>query len=929
MVFQIAAALALTLAPVQVQGEAVGTPIEREFALRALFAEVGAEGITRRAAASVLLPLGGPGWSIEFGALDAVQRAGGLAHEGWRSERREVLAPALATLAQPDPNALADRLVVALDSPFSSERSAALDRLARALLEEPSMRGLLAMRLLSLQKAPRAGDALEEFLIRAGSHGGFAAALVHLRSLRTQEPGASLRDVAFDWLRAPIDGDASLSVVWDPTFEAVLELVGAARGEPGARVDRVAWSALAPGFDESDLELISLAAEEIQGRAAAGTLAAREEIEGLGEALLGTAAWESGLRMVSPARGLARLLELPVEDRVEGLDAVDSTRAPFPAEALLGCVAEGDVDLAMTALYVAGRRFAYGAEEALLPVVQRALDVDDEDLVQRAFDWISSRGPAGDAVLLKAWRARVGEGQPSRLQLELLRRLTRDRPTPAFRDTLLLLLRSDDPDPSVIELCGLFEGDDEVREALLAVYWRAIEGVEAADGYLERLLHDGVAAQVAVALGRIGGDREGPLAEGLVRAMELLHGDAARGDARPKFPKRAVMEIARVAPERVARFLGADVPRRVRVEAALQILGSERDGLRETTKAAAAERLVADFAGVDGTLRLRALRALGRAPAGRSIEGLDALLRRLVAQKVSPEARAAVGLAARRKAWELLDPSLVAAIDAPVADEAVFELAREVAMRRADAGGEDLALALGLLGRCDGAIRHSEGGDALDALIALRGALLETCARGLVADARGGAADEAAVERVLLALLRRPLAAARFDLAARLAGEDRLKVEFRWAPELGAFDTLAGAGLGARLLEATPRWSRIDPRLLVALGRRAGTGAVAVQLLEAGLFGLGGERRSRTWERARASAWLALAEALPEEDRWRPAQGLCRDLWTGRVREQVVGALEGERAGGGPVAVRAVLAALEGRPGFEAERAAWGRALPE
>ena len=79
----------------------------------------------------------------------------------------------------------------------------------------------------------------------------------------------------------------------------------------------------------------------------------------------------------------------------------------------------------------------------------------------------------------------------------------------------------------------------------------------------------------------------------------------------------------------------------------------------------------------------------------------------------------------------------------------------------------------------------------------------------------------------------------------------------------------------------------------------------------------------------RAAGWLALAGELPRAERWRAARGLCLDLWTGRVRRQVVGALEGEAAEAGPVLVRVAAAALEGRPGFAAERALWLRALPK
>ena len=103
---------------------------------------------------------------------------------------------------------------------------------------------------------------------------------------------------------------------------------------------------------------------------------------------------------------------------------------------------------------------------------------------------------------------------------------------------------------------------------------------------------------------------------------------------------------------------------------------------------------------------------------------------------------------------------------------------------------------------------------------------------------------------------------------------------------------------------------------------------MAPALIEVGLFALGGERPGRGWERARAAGWLALAGELPGPTLAGGA-GLCLDLWTGRVRRQVVGALEGEAAGAGPVLVRVAAAALEGRPGFAAERALWLRALPK
>ena len=100
--------------------------VDREFALRALAAERGIEGVTRAAAEAILVPIGGPDWAREFAALDAVHRAGGLDGDGVGPARREVEGPALRVLVEPDPGRLAERLLAALDAPHLAWREAAL-----------------------------------------------------------------------------------------------------------------------------------------------------------------------------------------------------------------------------------------------------------------------------------------------------------------------------------------------------------------------------------------------------------------------------------------------------------------------------------------------------------------------------------------------------------------------------------------------------------------------------------------------------------------------------------------------------------------------------------------------------------------------------------------------------------------------------------
>lgn len=908
--------------------------VERELALRALAGERGLEGVTKAAAEASLLPTGGPDWAREFAALDAVHRAGGLHGDGFSPARREVGGPALRVLVERDPGRLADRLLAALDAPQLAWREAALDRLARALLDDPAFRGAFARRVRELERPPVAVHELTGLLTRIGLHGGTAAALERLRTMEGSTPDASWEEWMPAVLPLPFDREAIDALGPAGLPPALMQLVGAARAEPRIVVAAPAWARLAPELDEDQVELVRIAAEELQARRASRALGSAEAIGDAARALLTSPASEAGLRMLEPLEGLAAVLAAERSERVDALEAVDGTASPLPPAGLLACVENGDEDLAMTAIYIAGRRFAYGGERELLGVALRALETGDEDLVPRAFDWISTHAPEADGALLIAWRAAADAGE--RRQLDLLRRLTRERPSPLFRDDLLELLGvGGTPDPSVIELCGLFEDDEEVQAALRGALSRALAALVAAPGYPERLPHDGVASQLAQALGRSPDAATVELlADGLRRTMDLLHGDEARGDARPKFPKRAVLELARARTAEMAGLLGTGVPRRVRVEAGLQILSLEAEPELAT---AAGEALLRDFSGVDGSLRLRILRALARLPRGRLESGLDGLIAAQLRTGATPEARAAVELAAARGRWLLLDPILRMAIDRPAADEEIFELAREIAVRRAGDGAEALVVGTRFLARCDGRIAAAPAPDLHEALLALRGGLLQSCARGVAADARrAGEADHASGRRVgssgravLAAVLARPRAAAREDLAARLEGRELLRVDFRWAAEVAAFTTLAAAGFGDAVLEATPGWSSIDGRVLVSLGRGAKGAAVAPKLIEVGLFGLGGERPGRGWERARAAGWLALAGELPEAERWRAARGLCLDLWTGRVRRQVVGALEGEAAGAGPVLVRVAAAALEGRPGFAAERALWLRALPK
>ena len=542
----------------------------------------------------------------------------------------------------------------------------------------------------------------------------------------------------------------------------------------------------------------------------------------------------------------------------------------------------------MTALYIAGRRFAYGGERELLGVALRAL----------ARRRRRGRGPARLRLDLHArprGRRRAarllarGSGRRGAAPARPRRGTDAGRRSPLFRDDLLELLAGEPRARSV--------GDRTVR----AVRGRRGGPGRAPRGPVPRARRagDGAglsrSARATTAWRRSSREALGRspdaatvelLADGLRRTMDLMHGDEARGDARPKFPKRAVLELARAGSEGVARLLGAEVPRRVRVEAGLQILA--RDATPELA-VGGGPPAAGDFSGVDGSLRLpNPARALSRVPRGRLASGLDRADRRPAAHGRDARARAAVELAAARGRWRPPGRRSSAWRSiGPPPDEEVFELAREVAVRRADDGAEALEVGAQFLARCDGRIAAAPAPDLREALsVAARWspAVVRARARGGRTPGRrcGSRARGTGRARGPGRTRRRPRAPARGG-----ARGPRGAARGPRAPARGLPVGRRGGGLhdpdSRRRGWARRCWRRRrDGRgstggVLVSLGRGAGGAAVAPALIEVGLFALGGERPGRgVGARARAGqGWPSPASSPPE--RWRAARG---SAWT-------------------------------------------------
>ena len=104
--------------------------------------------------------------------------------------------------------------------------------------------------------------------------------------------------------------------------------VGATDRRRGARV-----VAADVELDEDQVELVRIAAEELQARRTSRALGSPEAVEDVARVLLASSAAEAGLRCRSP-RGLAAVPTVEASGRVDALEAVDGTASPLPRAGL-------------------------------------------------------------------------------------------------------------------------------------------------------------------------------------------------------------------------------------------------------------------------------------------------------------------------------------------------------------------------------------------------------------------------------------------------------------------------------------------------------------------------------------------------------------------------------------------------------------------
>jgi len=523
-------------------------------------------------------------------------------------------------------------------------------------------------------------------------------------------------------------------------------------------------------------------------------------------------------------------------------------------------------------------RVRLAAVDALAMILDRTGHGETGALLARAL------GDSDRAVSTRAWRAlcEVGEPEPwsaalhaawRRLdedeRLERLGWMRRERPYRAFRDDLMALgAHPDHRRPPAAELLAPFRGDARVRGVLES--WlredlpRHAEALRTGDAEASDEAERRIQAVVR-ALGEQSPEASCPaieeaLAHSIGRSTEV--GKAAAG----------ALGATRGGRERLGAWLGDEVDRRTRVEAAIA-LASHEDG---ADRSLATGVLIRDYAFAAWDLRVRMLPALGAAGNEQAL----AFLREQV-REGAPEARitALHELAARggpdagrfledtaRRTGDLDTRRLAVRLLAEIDDaEVVAPLARMYSELGAGTFGAEYTP---------------------EELVLLRSDLLTALG------ATG--AFPAELEGEWLAA---PLAAAAAELTSRFLGKDLASRHFVWAGEIELSEHLARSGRIGRALRRSGSWWRLDGRLLVALAEKAAAvpdedaARVAWELYRAGIIALSGEHDrnekrlglarcqlvARAWKAKRWEAFERLASALLCDHR----SGLLPDtVWT-------------------------------------------------
>ena len=771
--------------------------VEREFAIRR-WAQAASEVEPPRADASL---------DMRVSWLRALERAREFPSPGEEVGPLETLS-ALGAQPAPDLSCAALRLglvedadellaaarhalpavrLAALQSPASGlEAAEALVELARDVDERVAESALDRLALLS-SSTPAAGELRARVLAGAGVGAWTGLA----RRFERLDPGR-------EWLAA-LEAQAQ-----EPGQLAIVAALrvrwsrGACSPSDAERI-ALAW----PGPERFE-ELFTAAARVARAPRSVLGLALLERLRLAGDGASALPLLRGSLEALPPAEVLHWLHAQPVLAERIGEDALDATSVhaaelrPVDLEPWLGgersaAIRRAAVALART-LLVDERRGEFG-----------------ESLVAALGD--SDRATSDEAFVA------LCDARPVEPWLDALYRRWRTVEPRRAEALLAELPRGVRLEPFQAELCSIASGGGAAGAAAFELLAPLAPDAGIAGIARERL------GEELAALDRIGLRATELRAAALLRALHEQAGAAAH-DELERVLRRALdrVEVSKVAiwalgqdavgRERLGKWLGADVPRRLRVEAAL--------ARAPHGDARAVAVLRSDWSGCDFELRARALRALD---AGGSAEAL-AWIRRVALDGSENELHRELALdllSARRPAD--VDTLLAVAVD------------RDLDLRR------HALLSLGACGdeRAIGWLRArrtaSVGDIETPEVRTVRELEREAIWMALSA---AQAVDEALVAEWLSA----PLRAAREQVRARFLGRAQGGTEFSWRAELAVAEELARAGRLAPALDASGPWWTCDARLLAALGERAssrGDLASARRLLAAAGVGLLGE----------------------------------------------------------------------------------------
>jgi hypothetical protein len=475
---------------------------------------------------------------------------------------------------------------------------------------------------------------------------------------------------------------------------------------------------------------------------------------------------------------------------------------------------------------------------------------------------------------------------------------------------------------TLAELLASFSGDGEIEARLGA--WledelRAVSSLSADDGRAVELRASSVVRALHRALGPDAVEALWSATESVVRDWREADQNSAARDACVGIGKLAVALVGRseAGRSRIGALLAEDVPRRLRIEAALALAPIHAvDGDPDAASWSAVVWLTQDYAACDDELKTRILRTFGQTRDEPSFLFLRSIVGDGGSEFEDPgeltfEISEAIDSIGKRCRAATRDQGVVFRLaenarDPDVKRAAIEELGKIGGDKALDKALSWLAEHFDEVGkRLDD---RSQGDLAREFALAEHQATLTGLAHfwrrrsvGLTDFGPGPGSSGSGLESVVRFRTRRwlfalPDAASKDTLEDRFLAKKLAAVDFSWRAELEVSEALAHFGNLLQMLGAEALW-RFDARLLLQMGHRAATVPVefdltaAHRLLAAGQIALAGEAQREDIEELDLNARLERFRMAEQQDEWSTcaglAEGMLADWRVGRLSARV------------------------------------------